>query len=352
MAERTTQPDLVRRRSLARGAGAILFFGALLVTGCANDNKQNSLEPEGEAARKIMDLFTPFFWIAVVVFVLVAAILLTAVFRFRSRPGHDQDPVQVHGNTKMEIGWTIAPALLLIIMGIFTVPVIFELSKDPGPDALQIKVIGKQWWWSYEYSDLGVVTANEMHVPVGRKVELTMTSDNVIHSFWIPNLAGKEDVVPGRDTKIIFSADKPGIYRGQCAEYCGLSHANMRLRVIVDTPEDFDTWVENQSKPVANRDEAAEDIIRKYGCGACHTLDGLDYKGTVGPDLTHLASRETIAGATLELNSENLAKWIHDPNALKPNSANVDGQTPVGMPTLGLTDEEIDTLVAYLETLQ
>lgn len=331
----------------------------LAATSCASNAPQDTLEPAGDAARTIDNLFTPVFWIAVVVFVLVQGLLVVSIVKFRSR-GRDhsgKEPVQTHGNTKMEIGWTIIPALLLFLIAIPTVKTIFDLAEEPKGDVLAVTVTGHLWWWEYEYPDLGVITANELVIPADRPIRLSLKSKaptvtgaegGVIHSFWVPRLAGKQDVIPGRVNKLTIEADAPGTYYGQCAEFCGLSHANMRLRVISKSPDDFEDWIREQrrpaSTPMTGDAAAGSDLFTSKGCIGCHAIDGVEgAEARVGPDLTHLQSRSTFAGSIFEMNSEELGKWLADPPKRKPGSK---------MPKLNLSAKEIGDLVAYLETLR
>ena len=351
MTDRTTR----RRRWLS---GAALGGLAALGAGCGNDNHQNTLDPKGPAAQKIMDLFTPFFWVAVVIGVGVIGTVVLFAVKFRYRAGKNDNPVQVHGNTRLEIGWTIAPALILFVMAVPTIGTIVDLSHKPKGDGVEITVTGKQWWWQYEYKQEAIVTANEMHIPVGRPVYLRLQSDNVIHSFWVPNLAGKKDVVPGRTNTLTIEADTPGVYLGQCAEYCGLSHANMRLRVSAQTEADYEAWVAGQQRILTGADvefvtRPADKggLIQKYGCTGCHSFNGVEgATARVGPNLTHVAGRTTFAGAIYDLNRENLRKWVYDAPSRKPNEY----KRGVGMPSFkeqGITPEEVDKIVDYLLTL-
>jgi cytochrome c oxidase subunit II len=280
--------------------------------------------------------------------VLVMGLVTVAVLKFRERPGDENgpEPQQIHGNTKLEVGWTLIPALILFAIAIPTIKSIFDLSRAPK-DPLNVTVVGHQFWWEYRYDDLGITSANDLNIPAGVPVSLTLESVDVIHSYWIPPLAGKTDVIPGRTNKMSFEADAPGTYLGQCTEFCGLSHANMRAVAIAHSEDDFDTWVARQkSAPTATppTGPAAEGLtlFNAKGCAGCHTVAGVS-QGKVGPDLTHLQSRTTFAGSMFNLNEENLRTWLHDPPGVKPGSL---------MPNLGLSDEEIDQLIAYLETLQ
>ncbi|MGH9024349.1 MAG: cytochrome c oxidase subunit II, partial [Acidimicrobiia bacterium] len=299
----------------------------------------------------------PVLWGAAVILALVLAIIVVCVARFRHRPGQPE-PRQIHGNTRLEVAWTIAPALLLAVVAVPTIKTIGDLAEEPGGNALQVRVIGHQWWWEYRYEDLDLVTANELHIPVGRSVRLSLEATSpeyvnspsgVIHSFWVPRLAGKQDVVPGRTTKLTIAANEPGTYLGQCAEFCGLSHANMRLRVIAQAPSDFEAWVRSQQRPASppagqSAAKGLELFVGKGTCLGCHTVKGEPRAaGIIGPNLTHFMSRGTFAGAIFENNTDQLTKWLDNPSARKPGSI---------MPDLPLTPEEIADLVAYLETLR
>ena len=335
------------RARLLAAVGLLAVVGA----GCA-DTKQNVLEPEGPVARTLDELWDPVFFIAGIFFFLVLGLVLFVAIRYREKDP-DAVPKQLHGNTVLELGWTALPALIMLGVGIFTVATIFDINERPtGPDVVEVTVIGHQWWWEYEYPDHGVVTANELHIPINRKIDVALESDDVIHSWWPPKLAGKVDVIPGRTNRMTIEADKPGIYYGQCTEYCGLSHANMRLRVYAHTDEDFDAWVASQRANAAQPADgtlAAEGrrIFRTKGCAGCHTIAGYA-AGAVGPDLSHFASRDTFAGAIFDRTDQNLRRWLRDPPAEKP----MDPDHGLGMPNLHLTDQEIDQLIAYLNLLK
>ena len=328
---------------------ALLLGFLLLATACFPSHPQSTFDARGPVAQAQLNLFVIIFWVAVFVFVVVQGILLYAVIKYRRRPGQEL-PVQTHGNTRLEVAWTIAPALILAIIAVPTIATIFDTANTPPGDVLEVRVIGHQWWWEFEYTDLGVVTANELHIPVGETVNVTLESDDVIHSFWIPKLAGKTDLIPGNTNTMWFSADEPGEYLGQCAEFCGTAHAQMRFRVFADPREEFDAWVVSQKKtPIIAPDDMGADLFMNTAfaggqrCAFCHTIEGMQIKGTVGPDLTHLAGRSTIAAGLLDNNETNLADWLRDPSAVKPGTF---------MPDLGLTDDQISTLVTFLGSLE
>lgn len=387
------------------GARARLF-GLLAVVGvalasCADDAQQTTLEPQGPAAEKIDSLWNYTFAIAAVVFVVVEFGVLFVVWKFRQRKDEDPDalPTQIHGNTKAEIGWTVLPAVILAFLAVGTVSTILDLADEPD-DALRIRVVGQQWWWSYDYDidgdgihadddvnaagiehpeeyETDIETANEMVIPVGVPVFLDIESRDVIHSFWIPALNGKKDAVPGRTHHLTLEADEPGTYVGQCTEFCGLSHAYMRMSVIALPQDEYDAWVVSQLAPAAEPSSGlAADGAEEFAtlCASCHLVEGTndDYGGAdqvagAAPNLTHFASRGTYAGGVfelwddldgdgiieaeeigVELDANQLEAWLRDPpgeKALAPDQRR-------GMPNLGLSEAQIDALVAYLSGLE
>jgi len=323
---------------------------SLLLAACSQAGPYDTLAPAGPVAERQKSLFMGVFWIAVGVFVLVEGALVFAVFRFRQRR-RDELPVQVHGNTRLEIIWTILPALILAGVAVPTVGTIFQLAVGPPPGAMEVTVTGHQWWWEVEYENEneGVVTANEVHIPVDEPVYLSLTSEDVIHSFWVPRLAGKQDLVPGKTEALTIQADEPGTYFGECAEYCGLSHANMRFLVVAESEDDFQAWVSGQRQtsvePTADS-EAAEglELFTNAGCIACHAIEGVEgAEQEVGPDLTHFGSRRVLAGGILENTPDNVARWLDRPGDVKMGAR---------MRDYGLTDDQIEALVAYLESLE
>jgi len=369
-----------RKTQSALGLVALIAVAAA----CAPNATQSALEPAGPYAQKAHDLFVPVFWVAAVIFFVVEGALVLFAFRYRHRKGRDGIPPQVHGNTRLEIAWTILPAVILAGVAVPTVAGIFELARDPGPSALDVRVLGHQWWWEFDYPEQRILTANELHIPTDRPVYLTLCAVGagyegaptpsecqpgapegaqpaslgaaVIHSFWPPELAGTQDVIPGRVNHMVLQADEPGTYEGQCKEYCGLSHAYMRFTVVAHTPEDFERWVAGQQAPAAPPDGSAAEGLQVFleagraGCTECHAVAGLrDPSGEVirgsnnAPDLTHFASRECFAGCMFENNDENLRRWLDDPPAMKPGSL---------MPAYQLSAEQIEQLIAFLNTLE
>lgn len=325
---------------------ALLILTSGLLTSCygAEDYPQTTLESAGAHTARINDVYSLVWWCSVVVFVLVQGLLIFSIIKFRGAPktAHGR-PVPVHGNNRLEIIWTVIPAVILAIIAVPTLQVISDLAEEPGEEALVINVIGHQFFWEYEYPDLGVRTTNEMHIPVGQRVALRLSSADVIHSFWVPQLAGKLDAIPNMDNRMWIEADEPGTYLGQCAEFCGLAHYNMLLSVVAESQEDFDAWVAEQlAPPPAEGDPDAGLAILEQQCAACHTVEGTSATGVVGPDLTHFASQDMIADV-IENTPENLAAWLDDPPAIKPGTL---------MPALPLSEADIANLVAYLETLE
>ena len=339
-------------RTLLRTLSLPLVLG---LAGCGT-LPQTLFGPVGEVARTQMDLLNLTIWIVSGIFVVVAGLLLYVLIRFRARAGAPT-PKEVHGNHTLEVLWTVIPIVILITMGVPTVKDAFHLAVPPTKDVINVKVIGHQWWWEFQYPDLGITTANELHMPVGKTISLTLTSADVIHSFWIPRIAGKTDVVPNRTNTMWFNvdADKAGVYYGQCAEFCGDSHANMRARAVAQSPEDFDAWVKQMRagavKPAAGNSLAVTGETLFMGgnragggampCYTCHAIAGSKAEGKVGPNLTLFGQRTIVAAGTLDNTPENLAKWLHDPQSVKPGAL---------MPNLNLTQDELNALVAYLHS--
>lgn len=330
-----------------RALGIFLLVGLVaLAAGCTAEWPQSALHPESDFAANLDALFQNIFWWAVLVFVVVESLLLYVILRFRDRPDRPR-PKQVHGHTTLEIGWTLAPAVILVFIAIPTIRTIFEVDGPPPGDPLVVEVVGKRWWWEFRYPEEGIVTANEATVPVGRTVDWRLRTDDVLHSFWVPRLGGKRDLVRGKENRIWFTPDSTGTYMGQCAEFCGIAHALMGLRVHVVEPGEFEQWVERQRAPAESPTDAlaarGEEYFQNSACIACHRVRGTQAAGIVGPDLTNIGSRETLAAGTLANTPENMARWLRDPQGVKPGNL---------MPDLGLTDEQVEILVAYLESLR
>ena len=356
---------------------------AILASCTGGSHPQSTLAPKGDYAEMVDGLFMTTVYLATIVFVVVEAALLVAIFKFRGKPT-DAAPKQVHGHTVVEIIWTVVPAVVLAVVAVPTVKTIFATAKVPttsvdGQGPMKIEVIGHQWWWEFRYPELGITTANEMHVPVGRTIDLRMKAADVLHSFWIPQFAGKRDLFPNRETRLWFTAKAPGAYPGACAEFCGLQHARMDFYVMAESPEEFAIWKANRMadtmlaatgmpKPAPKPDTVATapkpargvalpivaaavvdpqveegmKLFQTKGCIGCHTSSAMTpMKGMIGPNLSGIGSRKMIAAGWLPNTDENLKRWLHDPQAVKKG---------VGMIIPKLTDAEVDALVAYLRT--
>lgn len=324
--------------------GLPLLLLALPLAGCSST--QSILEPASTNARDITGLFYTIFYVALAIFIVVEGLLVYFVVRYQRRAGTEL-PEQIHGNTPVEIAWTLAPALVLAVVFVLTVRTMTAVNVTAQPaSTLNVRVIGHQWWWEYQYPDMNIVTANDLHIPVGEVVHITLESDNVIHSFWVPQLTGKTDVVPGHQNTTWLRAETAGEYHGQCAEFCGAQHAHMLFQVIAQPRADFDAWAkQQQTPPAAPSADAARgaDVFAKGACIGCHTIQGTKGQGKVGPNLTHFGSRLTIGAGALNNTPENLALWLKNPQAVKPEN---------DMPNLGLSDVDIQSLVAYLESLK
>ena len=361
---------------LARASGIARSFllglsllAVLLAAGCASPQgtPQTTVFPMTEAADTIQGLYVWIFWMSAVVFVLTQGGIIYIVWRYRYRPEHPL-PEQVHGNTKLEILWTILPAVILVAIAIPTFQAVFYLEGPPPVSAatggqpagaMQIEVVGHQWWWEFRYPEQGVVTANEMIIPVGRTVELKMTSADVVHSFWIPQLMGKQDVMPAHTNALWFTARAPGQYFGQCAEYCGIQHAEMRMNVIAYEPADFQAWVARSQQPAQPTTELAQrgaDVFRSNACVGCHTIAGTPAQGKLAPDLSHFGSRTTLAAGIIQNTPENLAAWLRNPDEIKPGNhmSNPPDRWNLNLSRdyLNLRPADVDALVEYLHSLK
>jgi cytochrome c oxidase subunit 2 len=303
--------------------------------------------PSAAPADAILDY--GFFVMAIVAAIglLVGGLIFYTVVRFRQRPGDDlREPPQIYGSNQLELAWTLVPVLIVVILGLVTARNIWDLQAPAQRDgALRIGVTGHQWWWEFDYPAQGFVTANELHVPVGTRVALDLASADVIHSFWIPELAGKMDLVPGRNNEMWFEALRPGLFVGQCAEYCGTQHAHMLLRVVVETPEAFAAWVAHQQRDadmLASHVEGRQ-LFESTACVNCHTIRGTGAEGRFGPDLTHLMSRATIASGAATNDLDHLVDWITSPDHIKPGAL---------MPAMKLEEQHIRLVAEYLHSLR
>ena len=327
----------------------ILLTSPMLI---AQGTIPSTLAPASTPARQIFDLSTFVVAITGGIFLVVGGLLAVALYRFRARKTDPMaEPAQIYGSTQIELAWTVVPILIVVVLFLTTARIIFAIQDAQKPKtALDVTVIGHQFWWEFRYPKYGVVTANELHIPVssGSAPEATflkLTSADVNHSFWIPQLAGKTDLIANHVNTMWMDPLKTGLYLGQCAQFCGSQHAMMLLRVYVDTPEQFDVWIKNQSRP-AQQDSATEAgrrVFERQACMNCHTVSGTAATGRFGPDLTHLMSRATLASGAMDNTSANLRQWIKSPDTFKRGAL---------MPAMQLNDEQLDHITAYLETLK
>ncbi|MBW3547972.1 MAG: cytochrome c oxidase subunit II [Actinobacteria bacterium] len=302
-----------------------------------------ALDPRGPAARAIADLW----WLMVVLgaatFVVFAVVLIGGLVRGSASA---EDPGDERPSRLILLGGVALPSVVLIIVLGFTVRTMHTIPNAAPEGALQIEVVGHQWWWEIRYPN-GVISANEVHIPAGRPVRLELTTADVIHSFWVPALAGKMDLVPGRSNTLWIDTDRPGVYEGQCAEFCGLQHAKMRLLAVAEPEGRFSEWLARQRAPAATPGSPSADegqqVFAGVGCASCHTVRGTAADGTGGPDLTHLASRRTLAAATVPNTPEHLEVWVTDPHAIKEG---------VEMPATELDERQRRELIEYLEGLR
>jgi cytochrome c oxidase subunit 2 len=304
--------------------------------------------PQGQA---ILRLFQVALAISALILLVVYAVLVVVLRRDRGRPG-DPDPPQTEGNRRLEVLWTATPALILLVMFVLTVGTMRAVSAEPPPgEAMRIQVTGRQWWWEFAYPEQGVITANELHVPVGVPLRLEVTGGDVVHSFWVPQLGWKRDAVPGKTNIISVTVDEPGTYEGACSEFCGVQHAWMRIRLVAEPGAQFQAWIAAQRQPAGDTGAAAgsslvgrgQQVFLNSTCVACHRVAGTPANGQVGPDLTHFASRATIGAGVAPNTPDTLRRWVQDARAIKPG---------VLMPSFAFSGDDLDALVAYLQSLR
>jgi cytochrome c oxidase subunit II len=344
------------RRAARRVGAGVLCWRLVFLAGCTG-GPQSALEPGGVQSERLENLWWLFFTVCGAVYLIVMAVL-TAAFVRRKKAAADTAPETAPDAAgEKRLGVVVKTAVAVTIVALFFLMIVSfragralnSLSKAAEP--LQIKVKGAQWWWEIEYRDAipanNVTTANELHLPVGRPVRLELQSNDVIHSFWLPNLHGKKDLIPNYPTTFYFQADKPGTYWGQCAEFCGYQHAKMRFIVIAEAPEDFDRWIAAQRQtpppPATDAQKRGQEIFMTTTCAQCHTIQGTIAGGRVGPNLTHIASRPYLAAGSLQNTREHLARWISDPQLIKPG---------IRMPMNNYAPEDLSALVEYLESLK
>jgi cytochrome c oxidase subunit 2 len=344
-------------------AGDVARNGHALVLAAGDHLRDTSIfSPAAPSAESIVNLSWLVLAVAALIFVVVEGVLLYSVARFRSRSAADgsREPPQVYGSDPIEIAWTVAPAVIVFFLVLVSARTLWEVNAAPvaladGRGTLEVTVVARQWWWEYRYRrydgrELGFITANELHIPVGREgdpraTRLSLESADVCHSFWVPRLGGKMDVIPGIVNTLWLEPRESGEYLGQCAEYCGTQHAHMLLKVVAESPEDFERWLAIQARPAVEDPQVAagREAFLSESCVNCHRIRGTPANGGYAPDLTHLMSRKTIAGCAFENDPQQLERWIHDPQALKPGSL---------MPAFGLNEQKEQQIVRYLLTLE
>jgi cytochrome c oxidase subunit II len=368
----------------------------LLMVGCAEDYPQSTISPHTDFAEIIHSLYVSIFWWTMLILAVVWVLLAWVLVKYR-RKSEDEEPKQIRGHLGLEIGWTVGPALIVIAIAIPTIQAVFATQRPVSDDAMLVEVTGHQFWWEFHYPEQGVTTANELWLPVDRPVSLRLESSDVIHSFWVPKLGGKRDVNPvpavreGQDPKynwLYFTPLETGVYMGQCAEFCGQSHALMAKRVIVASEDEFEDWVDRwfasegaapQEAPSEEevelqmagdveeeeavdqqipRDEdpmvaMGRDAFLNSTCIACHAVEGTSAQGIIAPNLTLFGTRRTLAAGIMENNQENLVRWIKDPQGIKAQVAMPGTEYEGGnWPATGLSDEEVEAIAAYLLSLK
>ena len=336
-------------RQLAMSALSCLLLPPRLL---AEPSQTSIFSPESTPAKSIVDLSTFVLAITGTIFVVVVTLLAYSILKFRANSADvSREPAQVYGSTQIELAWTIIPTLIVVVLFLATARSIHAIQDAPEPaGAVEVTAIGHQFWWEFRYPKLGIVTANELHIPVSDGSHPTPTflqllSADTDHSFWIPELAGKTDLVPNHPNRMWMDPHRTGIFLGQCAQYCGTQHAKMLLRVSVDSPQDFATWVRGQQQPAVEDHDVltGRQIFEHTACINCHTVSGTPADGRFGPDLTHLMSRTTIAAGAAQNTPENLRLWIQNPDAIKPGSL---------MPAMKLSDADLEAVVTYMKTLR
>src|SRR5580658_7794104 len=310
----------------------------------------NIFAPVSTAAESIIGLSKFVLARTTMIFVVVFALLAYVAVTFRNRSADDRsEPAQVYGSTQVEVAWTVIPVLIVIALFLASARVIASIQNPVRPaGTVEVIVTGHQYWWEYRYPALNIVTANELHVPISDPAHpmptfLTLVSVDTDHSFWVPRLGGKTDLIPNHPNHMWIDPHETGLFLGQCAQYCGTQHAKMLLRVYVQSREEFDRWVHEQQQTPQAGASVGERVFRSTACVNCHTVSGTPAKGKFGPDLTHLITRDTIAAGAAPNTPERLRLWIKNPDAIKPGSK---------MPAMGLSDHDLDAVTAYLETLR
>jgi cytochrome c oxidase subunit 2 len=331
---------------------SLLFATAALAFGQNVYPVANMFDPKATPADSIYNISMLMLAICAAIFVVVGGLITFTIVRFRRRKmDNGREPVQVYGSNRIEVAWIVIPVLIVVVLSMATARSVMEVQNKRMPsDAITVTVVGHQWWWEIRYPDLGIVTANELHVPLSTMAKpahtfLKLESADVAHSFWVPQLNGKVDLIPGVTNSMWLDPRQEGIYLGNCAEYCGTQHANMLIRVIVDSPADFAKWATAQKLDALSDSklETARSTFLSLNCINCHTVSGTAAAGTFGPDLSHLMSRATLGSGVLPNTLDNLRAWVKDPQAIKRGNL---------MPNLQLNSRELDEVATYLASLK
>jgi cytochrome c oxidase subunit 2 len=329
-----------RRHAVRWAVGAVLA-AALVACG---DGSPSMLDGRGPEARRVAGVWWLMFAMAAAVYVVVAGFIVVSIRRGRRAKAATEGPKD---DTFIWFGGLVAPVVILAVLAVVTITTTQDL-RTAKADELRIDVVAKRWWWDVRYPDAGVATASEIHIPVGRPIDIVLTSDNVVHSFWVPQLAGKVDTIPGQTNHLRLEASEAGTYRGECAEYCGIQHANMNYVVIAEEPADFDRWLARRTSgagltPTSEEAARGQVVFNRQTCAGCHTVRGTQSTGSVGPDLSDFGSRQSIGSLAVPNTRENLARWIDDPQSVKPGNL---------MPPTKLSADDMAALTAYLEGLK
>jgi cytochrome c oxidase subunit 2 len=338
------------KRHALRGIAAVLFSALLSAHAYAIPQGTSVFSRDATPASGSFSLQLFVYTITIGIFIVVGSLGAYAVVKFRAKPGDEKaEPVQIFGSNQIELSWTIIPVLIVVVLFLTTARMIFAIqdTHEPG-NSIKVTAIGHQFWWEFQYPQYGFTTANELHVPVSDPKDPTPTylklgSADVVHSFWVPRLAGKTDMIPGHPNEMWIDPSKPGMYEGQCSQFCGTEHAKMLLRVYVQSRTDFDAWVKNQQTDAVATEEQGKRVFESQACINCHAVKGTIANGRFGPDLTHLMSRDTIAAGAAENTPDNLRRWVENPEVFKSGS---------NMPAMNLTPEQLTQVTAYLATLK
>jgi cytochrome c oxidase subunit 2 len=319
-----------------------LVGGSLVLAACSKEASPSIVDPKGHEARHVAGAWWLMFGLAAAVYAVVAGLIVIAVVR--GRRDDSERTSRLNDNAFIVIGGLAVPLAILGIISVVTVRTAVTVREPAPAGALRVDIIGHDWWWEIRYPDTGIVTANELHVPVGRRVDAKIHTADVIHSFWVPQITGKMDAIPGQANRLPFTAEQAGVYRGECAEFCGIQHANMNFLVVAEEPTRFAQWEQTEAQaaglPMSDQGERGRVVFEREACAGCHTIRGTSAAGSLGPDLTHVGGRRTLGAGTVPNTTGNLAGWIADAQAIKPGNK---------MPPMVLSPDDLLALVRYLQ---